>query len=114
MSTSEEIELKKAQNLKSLCNDYVSALKKAIKQKEKFWNKNLTAAQRGRLRDDSHSNGEHVERLRHNIHCLCVELELAAWEDWRYTDSKTSAPIGSMGSFQHVYRPTPRSKSRNI
>lgn len=80
MSTLEEIELQKAQNLKSLCNDYIAAIEKAIKQKEEFWNKNLTAAQRGRLRDDSRSNGEQIKRLRHNIHCLCVELELATWE----------------------------------
>lgn len=101
-------ELELAEVLKNYSAKYFKELKKLKEMQGKQATQvYATQGQRSRIRDSVHTQGEYVEYIIHEIHCVCVELSIAKREDWRYGDKITSTPIGVLNHDCRTYRRTP-------
>lgn len=103
-------ELQNAEKLLKFTREYVSLVKYYERLAEKLLLYSVeiptTQGKMRKLNNTRRSTGEAIERVRHEIHCICVELGVAAVEDWRYGDFETGNSLSGFGS-QHVHRRKP-------
>ena len=99
-------ELENAEKLLRYTKEYVSLLKKYDKLAERLkfglFEEQHTRKQIAKLNNDRRSTGEALMRVQHEIHCICVELELAKYEEWRYRDTETGKTASGFSS-QHLH-----------
>lgn len=96
-----------AEKLLKFAKEYLSSLKKQeklSKQGHELYG-TATRTRMARIRDDIQTNGEHIMRIEHELHCLAVELGIAKKEEWRYGNKNIGAATGEMhGSIRELRR----------
>lgn len=54
----------------------------------------LTPSKKNALRNKMETAAEYIEDQLHELHCVCVELELADPQQWRYGEKKITSANG--------------------